>query len=221
MRSLGALQAELAATGLADLVVLLDIKLDTPIYRHNRPVNDNSWGGTFDSKTYSPDSFAISEIEHGLLGRRPSFTLTLQNVTHPTTGAALPWSTVLNVDETELNGTEVQVRVAKLSVLVGGDEDAVLSEQRWYVSGGGLEGTSLKLRCSPPADALAWEIPIFSIISQTCGWLYKQGACQATGSQTSCPKNFPACIARHEVGAPLSYGPGFPFFVKETRRRTG
>jgi hypothetical protein len=220
VRNLGALQAELAANGLADLVVLFDIKASAgTIYRTDR-VWDNSWDGTFGGNSYVPDIIGVSAIEHGLLGQRPSFTLEIQNVQHPTTLAALPWSTYIEANG-DLNETEIVIRVAKLSLLVAADETSILAEQRWYVSGGGIEGTICKMRCGPPADALSWEAPVFSIMSDTCGWTYKSFPCTSTSDLPKCGYTLADCAKRFPKGAALKIGPGFPFFVKASRRRTG
>ncbi len=221
MRSLGALQAHLASTGLADVTVLADILIPgAPQYRSKRPTSDEGWDGTYAGNAYTHDWFVFSELEQGVEGQRPSFTFTIQNVVDAN-GQQLPWSNELNATGTELNGVEVVLRLVKLSLLVAGDETSVLEEARWYINGGSLEGTVLKARCAPPADALSWETLVFSIASDTCGWNYKQGPCRSQSELPDCPKTLAACIARYPNGSALDFGPGFPLFQKNTRRRAG
>ena len=192
MRSIGSLQTELEATGISDLAVLLDIKFPTPIYRTQRVV-DSGWDGTFGGNTYIHDAFEFSEINQDVEGTRPAFTITMQNAVDAS-GNAVPWSTHINANENELNGYEVIIRLAKLSLLVAGDEDSVLTEQKWFVDGGSLEGTTMKLRCAPPTDALAQEAPVFSQVSDTCGLKYKEpaGGCTSVSTEEFCDKLFPS-----------------------------
>ena len=217
MRSLGSLATELEATSLADIVILLKLDLPTPIYRANR-IWDNGWDGSFDGNSYPSDHFVFSEFEQGLLGQRPSMTLTMQNVAHPTTASALPWSTYFNSTGSDLNGTEITVKVAKLSLIAASDTTSVIEERRWYISGGSIEGTVMKARCGPPADALAFESPVFSLISDTCGWDYKKSPCSSQSTLPKCGKSWPDCVVRFPKGTPKDFGPGSPFFVKESRR---
>ena len=203
----------LAQGEIADLVPLLSFEAATPIRRA-------AWSRdvTFGGNVYTADNFAFSELRQGIEGERPRVELSIQNVADVATGAAQPWTTYLG--GTDLNGTEVVLRLVVLSVSAS-DATAVIAEERWYVSGWTWDRETARFGLGSPHDALALETPTKPLGSRTCGWNYQQGPCLSQATAAECPKLLVDCGVRFETDAKLPFGPSFPFLTSGARRRVG
>lgn len=232
MRDLGTLLADLAALGINDLVTLVEIDARDAIGHYIRRCDrlwDNGWDGTFRGETYTPDALAFDNVEEGTDGKRPGFMLRLQNVRantpkdEPVYGPTTPWSNLVVALDNELNGSHVRLVTTRIATIIAGNEDDVWEETLWYVDGGELVGNDMSVRCGPPSDAFSERIPKYSITSETCGWTYGLNPCTNLPHQNgypTCPRDsVDACIARTQQGQPIPWGPGFPLFVKASRRR--
>lgn len=204
------LAAILAGETQTTLAVFVAIDAATPVRRVSvgRSLS-------LDGNTYTPDDFAFGEIRQSVAGERPGLELSFQNVEHPSTGAALPWSTYLAADP--LNGSEVTITLASTGELA--DTAERISERRWYVSGWTLDRSRVRFRLGSPHDALAFEVPTRTLGGRRCGWTYKHGPCTSTSNLTTCPKDIAGCVARFPAGATLPFGPAFPFLTLDARRR--
>lgn len=198
----------LAGTALTDLAVLVTIHADTPIRRTRWATNL-----TFDSNTYYADGLEFGEIRQGIEGERPRVELSIQNVVHPTTAAARPWSTY--VQSNQLNGLKVTITLVMVSLIA--DTDAKIEETNWYISGWTLDRQWIRFGLGSPHDALAFEVPRVPLGGQTCWWTYKRGPCNSTSSKKACDKTLASCAARFPAGNKLPFGPSYPLLTRITR----
>lgn len=217
MRNLSApVVALLALTDQSRLRVAIEVLTDTPIR-----VVASETSMTLNGATYTPDGIGISRLVQDLRRPRQAFVLSIQNVAD-TAGAAVPWSSFVQTNE--LNGSEVKIRV--WAIATSADPFVELfNETRWFVSGWGITGTALEMRCGPPQDAYAIKVPIDSIIEQTCNRDYGTGFCtnhEEDNGFATCPGHTSdECFARTPAGGVMPFGPGLPFISKGSRRRRG
>lgn len=214
MRSVSsAYRTELQQTAGTALISLVDIEASTAILRCNWSASV-SYGG----QTYVPDALAYGPIRQDLEGNRPRYELSLQNVRDVVTDAERPWSTYLASND--LNGTEVITRVVHKDHL--DDSDAVLLEQRWYISGWTFDRTFVRFGLGSPHDALAHETPRMAIGGVTCWWRYGEGPCtnsEKVNGYKDCPYTVDGCLARTPKGSALPIGPSYVFMSKQSRGR--
>lgn len=180
--------AELQNDAHAGLARCVQIGLSTPVYRTlwNEPV-------TFDGIAYEPDEFDFGEVTVEAAGTSPTVKFRIQNVRHPTTDAARPWSAVLNSEN--LHG--VTVTVLWLSTAILNDADACFAAE-FTVLKAGLMGSSCEMDLGLPADVSRMWLPWPQIRSRRCTHEYKDGLCKSESTLKTCPaKDLDACRERH------------------------
>jgi hypothetical protein len=190
-----ALTTELATAGHADLARLVEIHLDTVVYR-------TDWGkqitftpdGDSAAHTYIPDDFSFGAIRATAMQESPSFDLRIQNRRNASTDATRPWSTELA--STDMNGTKVNVRLVMVSQVADGT--AQIAEERWYISGPRLEGDYAIFPLGPKHQIFRLETPGPRLASPRCFYEYKDGNCASQSTLKTCPgKTLFECQQRH------------------------
>jgi hypothetical protein len=208
-----AFQTLLDADEAVDLVTLVSIATTTAT---RRALN---WSNvTWQSNLYYADIGAFGTIRNSLEATRPRFELSLQNVVDAEDGTTpLPWSSYL---DGSLRGTEVTLSLVATSLLA--DEDAVIQESRWYVSGMSIDRQWARLGLGSPHDALAFAVPRIPVGGKTCWWRYGEGPCTnsaAASGYDDCGHTWNDCVKRTPSGAPAPFGPSYPFMTKQGRAR--
>ena len=212
MRSVSAaFQALLEANEATDLVTLASIATTTPI---RRALN---WANvTWESNVYYGDVGAFGTIKNSVEATRPRFELSLQNVVNAEDGTtALPWSQYL---DGSLRGLEVTLTLVATSLLT--DEDALIQESRWYVSGMSVDRQWARIGLGSPHDALAFAVPRIPVGGKTCWWRYGKGPCtnrEAQNGYATCGHTWNDCVKRTPTGCEAPFGPSYPFMSKQGR----
>lgn len=216
-----AFSAALAADGLADGVVLVEIAKpsDAAFAAIRRSLWPGGAGGAdvaFDGKTWLGTRGGFSTVGGNLRGARSVWELSLTNVAGPD-GTVLPWS---SFDARTLRGADVTLQIVLLSQL--GDASARIRQEKWKGVRPRLDGEWLRLEIAGPREALAFEVPFHPIVSPVCGWqrmgLYRKHPCDSASDKPTCGGSVSDCAARFP-GQAIRFGPNFPYWSKSARRR--
>ena len=207
--------AELAqGPGHGGLIHLLEIESTPPIYRctGGQDVTFTPAGASA-ARTYIADDLRFGEIRATNDLESPLLEVRLQNVRHPVTGAARPWSTEIN--QTNFNGVGVNFRLVARALLADGN--AQIEDEGWRISGAVLDKNDVVFPVGPPHNIFVLETARPTLKKPRCDSEYKDGFCKSASTLPTCPKNLPACMARHPHLA-LRFSQ-YPYHDQSLRRR--
>lgn len=184
--------AELQNDAHAGFARCVEIGLAVPVYRTlwNEPV-------TFDGITYEPDELDFGEVTVEAAPTSPTMRFRIQNIRHPVTDAARPWSTVLNSEN--IHGRTLTVRLVSTSLL--NDADALFAWE-WTILRAGLPaGNYCEMELGLPVDVSRMWLPWPQIRSQRCYHEDRDGLCKNESPLGPCGKTPSDCLARHPAQA--------------------
>ena len=223
------------------------VPTDTEVFRWHSGGNDSMEGVVWQGYNYSPFPVEASGFEMSGNAQIPRPKLLVSNITSILTSLINTYEDLVGAKVTRkktferfldsycvIEGSSSGVYTSNTCSTAGGtwyenpeaDPTAHFADEIWYIDRKSLEtGTHVEFELTAAYDVQGVKLPARHVISDTCLWVYKEGACDYTGSsywdinnisvtnvsEDVCGKTFGSCELRFPDNSSTSnpFG-GFP-----------